>query len=389
VEHQAKSESYGAGHLTFDCPWCGAICGVGPDHLGEFFTCPECGKKTKMTEATTRRVPVTVPPDDAPHIDDSPRPFSCPWCGHESEIPPTHLGEHYECPACHQATKLTDRTLPSPDEEGAASKASRMPLLLGGLGLLVLVVVLALVLGGGPKEEKGAASTTTAMPATGTGTSGSATLAEPSHGSQPESPAASGAEPPEPPEPATPGEEHAAPPPAEPATPRPPSALDEAETHAAARRDALDAAQRALDAWREAHPAVQSVLESQAARMRLDHEARTLLEALDRERVTPEQVRRFNAAVHDFVAGDEGALGVAEQVVTELRKDPILPVRVRSWKELNFFEPRTLEVLEALIFAGRTDVPDEYVSLQRHLEQARKALTEAQAEVEAIRKAGG
>ena len=91
---------------TFDCPWCGAIAPVPADHLGEHFPCPECRQATKLTSKNTSNRPPTAPPPDAPHTSGH-RTFDCPWCGAIAPIPASHLGERFHCPECGKETKLT------------------------------------------------------------------------------------------------------------------------------------------------------------------------------------------------------------------------------------------------------------------------------------------
>lgn len=125
---------------TFDCPWCGAISPVPADHLGEHFTCPECRKATKLTEKNTSDRKPTEAPPDAPHLSGD-RTFDCPWCGAISSLSSSHLGERFHCPECNKETKLTATntrrapiTAPPPDAPPPASGSS-------GKGMLVALVL--------------------------------------------------------------------------------------------------------------------------------------------------------------------------------------------------------------------------------------------------------
>ena len=128
---------------TFDCPWCGAIAPVPADHLGEHFPCPECRQATKLTSKNTSNRPPTAPPPDAPHTSGH-RTFDCPWCGAIAPIPASHLGERFHCPECGKETKLTPTntrsaalTAPPPDAPHVEAKG-------GGRGVLVAVALVTL-----------------------------------------------------------------------------------------------------------------------------------------------------------------------------------------------------------------------------------------------------
>jgi hypothetical protein len=149
-----------AGHRTFDCPWCGAISSIPGDHLGEHFTCPECKKATKLTEKNTSALKPTAPPPDAPHLSGD-RTFDCPWCGAIASIGVEYVGEHFTCPECSKSTKITEKnttrrpvTAPPPDAPHVEGSAG------GGrkaaIGVLVLVALAVGVWIAMPKKDGGA-----------------------------------------------------------------------------------------------------------------------------------------------------------------------------------------------------------------------------------------
>ncbi len=131
---------------TFDCPWCGAISPVPADHLGEHFSCPECRKATKLTEKNTSSRKPTEAPPDAPHLSGD-RTFDCPWCGAISSLSASHLGERFHCPECEKETKLTATntrrapiTAPPPDAPPPATASS-------GKGIVVALLLAAAGIG--------------------------------------------------------------------------------------------------------------------------------------------------------------------------------------------------------------------------------------------------
>jgi hypothetical protein len=146
VSHTGTVGSSAHESRTFDCPWCGAISPVPADHLGEHFACPECRKATKLTEKNTSALRVTDAPPDAPHLTGD-RTFDCPWCGAISSVPSSHLGERFHCPECARDTKLTPTntrrapiTAPPPDAPPPAEAGAPKGLLVMA-GLVVAGVV--------------------------------------------------------------------------------------------------------------------------------------------------------------------------------------------------------------------------------------------------------
>lgn len=133
---------------TFDCPWCGAINPVPADHIGEHFPCPECRKATKLTEKNTSSLPPTAAPPDAPHLTGD-RTFDCPWCGAISAIASSHLGEKFHCPECGRETKLTPTntrrapiTAPPPEAPHEEPAGAGM-----GKGLWIVLAIAAVGVG--------------------------------------------------------------------------------------------------------------------------------------------------------------------------------------------------------------------------------------------------
>ncbi len=159
---------------TFDCPWCGAISRIPSDHMGEHFTCPECKKATKLTDKNTSALKPTEPPPDAPHLTGD-RTFDCPWCGAICSVPSQHLGEHFTCPECKKATKLTpqntrrtDVFTPPPDApppEWEVARARRTKVLIA-LGIAVAIGVAVAVSQGNesPAKPGGGEGTTAQAP---------------------------------------------------------------------------------------------------------------------------------------------------------------------------------------------------------------------------------
>ena len=368
----AKGESYGPGHLTFDCPWCGAISGVRPELVGEHFECVECGKETKLTEQNTRHAHIFEPPKDAPHLDDAARPFGCPWCGHHEEIAPTHLGEYYDCPECHKRTKLTSRTLPSPEAvaeqaKQETAKPSRAPLVLAALVVVVGVVVFLLSQGGddgGTTTDEGGRRTA------------AVDEASTDEGTTPEAPEGGGTE-----EPAstTPEAEQ---PTAEPTVEEAPKSVARklAEARLAKAVENEEAARAALDALLAERPELVEATAAQAVRESLL--ARTQ-ELRGEARASPAEVRAFNETVQAFVATDPARVAVAEALATALAKQPVRPLRSGSWKELNFHQPRLLEILENQVRDGRARMAEEYVLLEGAWQRAVEAAREARAVLDA------
>ena len=154
MHESSDLESYGTGHRTFDCPWCGAVAGIDPSHAGEHFDCPECRKSTKLTPANTRTRELIEPPKEAPphgpgeeaaagkvshetsdweSYGKGHRNFDCPWCGAISGVDPSHLGDHFKCPECHKETKLTSENTrgghasEAPPDNGSPSRVRTVP----------------------------------------------------------------------------------------------------------------------------------------------------------------------------------------------------------------------------------------------------------------------
>ena len=371
MHETGKNETYEPGHLTFDCPWCGAISGVGPELVGEHFECVECGKETKLTEQNTRRAHLFEPPKDAPHHDDSPRPFHCPWCGRHTEIPPTHLGEYYDCPECHKRTKLTERTLPTtdvvPSETGTVAATGHRPAWPLALAAVVVVgAVLWALLGGGGDDETTPRDGGVAVVEEAGDAAGGPEVVDPEPATGP-SPGVS-------PAPVEAGAEEEG---------RKSVGRKLAEARYAKATTASEEARSKLDAWLAAHPEVVQALEVQAVREALHARAQELLAALDTQAVGPAEVRAFNQALSAYVGEDPGRIALAESLLAALARMPVRPMRVGSWQQLNFHQPRVREVLEDQIRDGRAGLPDDYLALARAWERAAEALQAAEAELAA------
>ncbi len=162
METSTATGTHQPGARTFDCPWCGAISKIPSDHLGEHFTCPECKKATKLTDKNTSSLNPTEPPPDAPHLTGD-RTFDCPWCGAICSVPSQHLGEHFTCPECKKATKLTpqntrraDVFTPPPDApppEWEVARARRTKVLIA-VGIAAAIGIAVAVSQGGGTPAK-------------------------------------------------------------------------------------------------------------------------------------------------------------------------------------------------------------------------------------------
>jgi hypothetical protein len=373
--------SHAAGQRTFDCPWCGAISSIPADHLGEHFTCPECHKATKVTEKNTSSLPPTAPPPDAPHLSGD-RTFDCPWCGAISSIPSSHLGEHFTCPECHKATKLTEKnTTRRPPTEAPAGAPHEEKV--GGRGVLV-VLALALVgaglwlaLGRGRGGEPEQVDTIVSSPPPSTGL--------------PPGPAPTPTPTPAVPSTPPPG------PTAGPPTPLPPPRAEgEAVERARARvTDAsarLSVAQARLTAARSrlsgySDEAAEAARGNLAALRQVASESAAQREKLGPD-ATPEQARAHDLAMVLFVDGSPARVRVAEAALALLRKDLYgrEVAGAASWRETSFFGPgfrRALATLEAE-WAGAAkpappEVRDEEAKAAKAVEDARREHADAEA----------
>ncbi len=383
MHETGKKESYDPGHLTFDCPWCGAISGVQPELIGEHFECVECGKETKLTDQNTRHAHLFEPPSDAPHLDDSPRPFTCPWCGDHAEIPPTHLGEYYDCKECHKRTKLTPRTLPSPEEVAGQAKSKEEHHAVWPLGLAAVIVVGAVLWalfgrGGNDESPKDGDRSTAVVDSSDQGNpAGSTDAAATPTTSEPTSPGGTGD--------ATDTDADTDTSPADPgdADERTSIAYKVAKARLEKATAARTEAQEAVTAWLAAHPDVAAQLELQSVRESLLARAQELLESMGADATGPAQARAFNQKFTAYVEQDPSRVALAEALLADLTSQPIRPVRVRSWQQLNFHQPRLHEVLEDQIRAGRAAMPNELLALTSALMSATASEEDATAEFEA------
>lgn len=328
--------------LTFDCPWCGAIDPVPASQLGEHFACPECKRATKLTERNTSDRPPTEPPPDAPHRSGD-RTFDCPWCGAISAVPASHLGERFHCPECGKETKLTPSntraaaiTAPPPDAPHHDAPKERGGLVVGALTLAAIAAGVWYF----NRPDTTPPPPSPQPPVADAGTPSPGTSETPAAQPEPTNP---------PPAPAAPdaGTGPAAPPaPAAPPSPDDAKTLARAtaaQAVAAARADveraqAADAEARAQRAlWERDHP--------DASRSAADAEALAALAAVvDRERTTAgaaptaAAARAASDAVVAWVSADAARVALAERVLTSMRADLLgrEVLGVADWKGVHW-----------------------------------------------------
>ncbi|MBL9086019.1 MAG: hypothetical protein JNM10_02665 [Planctomycetia bacterium] len=374
---------------TFDCPWCGAISPVPADHLGEHYPCPECRQATKLTPKNTSNRPPTAPPPDAPHTSGH-RTFDCPWCGAIAPIPASHLGERFHCPECGKETKLTPTntrsaalTAPPPDAPHVEVKG-------GGRGVLVAVALVTLgaavwFFAGRPSEPTPSAASAERPDI---GRKGADRPEPPPLADPPEAPPAAPA--PSVPAPAAMTE----PPP--PAAPTPPDVervalqaeLAKATEAAAEATRRHEEARAALAAHLAAHP--------DADRAAADAVGFDTLRA-ERARLatgaaTVAASRAARTAMVAFVEADPARVALADRVLAWLRTD--LDGReaasAASWRDLHWSGDgvdRALSALTNAAAAAAVPPPADLVRAEADLRLAREAATrradEARARLEA------
>lgn len=402
MHESSDLESYGKGHRTFDCPWCGAISGIDPTHIGEHFDCPECHKSTKLTPANTRTEELTEPPPDAPHpgTEGAPKPvahetsdwesygkghrtFDCPWCGAISGIDPSHLGEHFDCPECHKRTKLTpDNTRgghltqappDAPHHEEPKSKAGL--LLVVAIAVVVGVVAMIASRGGEEEDGDGGGPTVAQTPPTDVGP-GSVPSEVPTPPPE-EGPGETPAPPPEeqPPEEMPPEEQ-----PPEEQPPEQP-AVDPAkvqEAIEAARLD-LEHAQQALAEWEAAHPEILPKLGLLKACTDVRSEAARLCKTYPGPDATQDEARTYNAVMLEFVAADPLRVEAASRIAVELNSERLKPRFLASWKSINFYLPHVRKTMGRMEAAGQCVESEEYGALMKRIAEAQAALEKATA----------
>jgi len=387
VPDSSDVESYGKGHLTFDCPWCGAISGVDPTHLGDSYECPECHEHTKLTDENTRRGHLAEATEDAPHPDEARHEtsewesygkgavtFDCPWCGAISGVDPSHIGQSFECPECHNKTKLTKentRSTPvteAPPDAPHHAAGSKTPLLVGAIGVVVVIVAAIIVLAGGGGEDQG----TTPQPAP----KDVALQPPPPEEPGPTEPGPGDVTPPDeaPPKEGPPDE---APPKEAPPDEAPPDETPPVEPQpdpVADAKAALEAAQKALADWETAHPGEMEVLRLRKVGADLSEQVKALLVAMRGDEVTPALARQFNTNMREFIAVDPQRIRVAQYLVTHLDRDGVKPHLLHGWEGLNFYAPRVREpLLEVCGAWGGAEIKD-HADLLKTVEDAKAAL---------------
>lgn len=371
---------------TFDCPWCGAISPVPADHLGEHFVCPECAKATKLTPKNTSDRPPTAPPPGAPPTGGL-RTFDCPWCGAISPIPASHLGERFACAECHRETKLTAAntqaaavTAPPP---GAPHVEARRPFVVWGVvGACALAAAVGAFL---LLQQEGEAPSderpSVAAPSPSAGRPPSPGRATPA----PTPPPSDDDRPPPPSSiPASPAPSPSAPAPA----PRVDLAVLEADV-AAATAALGEANQRLLTAM-----AALSADEAAAARRRdaaTESEAFAAILSAVRERTaeatSPAAVRAAREAVVAHLAADPDRVRRAERVRTWLASDLFgrEVAGVTDWRGLDWTGPGAARALAALSAeAGAAAAPPSQ-DLAAEAASARGAVEEATHRLETAR----
>ena len=171
-----RQESYGPHHRTFDCPWCGAISGVPPDLIGDVFQCPECKETTKLTVQNTRAAHLSETPPGAPHHAEGELTFDCPWCGAISPVSSEALGTSFACPECKNETRLTEKTtrraelfVPPPGAPHHEERHGLPGWVFGALAVLAVAVIAWAAFGNRGDEGGGAAGTVAQTPTTANG----------------------------------------------------------------------------------------------------------------------------------------------------------------------------------------------------------------------------
>ena len=380
---------------TFDCPWCGAISPVPADHLGEHFPCPECRQATKLTSKNTSNRPPTAPPPDAPHTSGH-RTFDCPWCGAIAPIPASHLGERFHCPECGKETKLTPTntrsaalTAPPPDAPHVEAKG-------GARGVLVAVALVTLGAAvwffAGRRSEPTPSAASAERPYVGR--TGTDRPEPPPVDEPPEAPPAA----PAPPVPA-PGTAPAAmtePPP--PAAPTPPDVervarqaeVAEAVEAAAEATRRHEAALAALSAHLAAHPGADRAAADAAAFDTLRAERARLATGA----TTVAAVRAARTAVVAYVEADPARVALADRVLAWLRSD--LDGReaasAATWRDLHWSGDgvdRALAALTNAASAAAVPPPADLVRAEADLRRAREEATRRADAARALLEAAG
>lgn len=375
------------GKLTFDCPWCGAITPVPVERMGEHFPCPECKKATKLTSHNTSDRPPTEAPPDAPHLIGD-RTFDCPWCGMISSVPSSHLGDRFHCAECGKETKLTATntraaalTAPPPD----APHVERKPMgrsVLAAAAVVVVGVVAWLAFGQG-----GGGSSETAD---GSSEAASSAMSEPTG----PAPAAT---------PATPSTGRSEPAPAAMTEPTPTGpekpavdvellrAQGELAASATALADATAAhtqATAAIEGWNKAHPGAVEAADAAAALDEVRTEARRLAAPPPGAAVvTPDQARARRTAMVAFLSASPARARVGERVHAWLAGDLYGREAAASvdWKSLDWSGAgvaRALEALHAAASAVAASVPADLVAKEAATRQAMETAKKRAADAE-------
>lgn len=402
MHESSDLESYGEGHRTFDCPWCGAISGIDPSHIGEHYDCPECHKATKLTPQNTRQTELTQPPGEAAgdakakppkpvahEVSDwesygkGHRTFDCPWCGAISGIDPSHLGESFTCPECHESTKLTpDNTRPGhvteppPDAPHHEEKPARSPaLLVVALALVAAIVGVLVATGGddgggtGPTDDgKQAAKAPDVDPSTpGPDVDPVKPPVDPDAGSGTDTP-----EPDDPPDVEEP-----------PPGPDPAVLARKAELERALETAKLEheAAEKAIEDWKAAlEPELLERLGLLEACNDMRLEADRLCQSYPGPDATQEEARAYNAVMRAFVAADPKRVEAATRVTMQLNSERLKPRFLETWESVNFYLPYVRKTMGDMEAAGQCVESEEYgVLVQR--------LRKAEADVETAEKA--
>jgi hypothetical protein len=289
------------------------------------------------------------------------------------------LGSHFECPKCHRATRLTEKTtrkadlfVPPPDAPHHVEPSSTRRVLVCAVLAFVAAALAWAVFG--PGEEAFAPE------------AASATSSSPSPVGPTEAP----------PPTATPP---VAPPPAEGAAPT--AAEDPAQAEQRRLEREVEAAQgrlaradaevtlheQALAAWDADHPLLVEVIREQKARLAFRDALVAGIAEIEAQGPTPAAYRALHASLVASAEADPSRARVIEQVVDSLRQDPVLPVRVSSWREATFHAPRFVETLEDRITAARQAIPNDHARLETVIAEARTAREEALRALEALRAA--
>jgi predicted RNA-binding Zn-ribbon protein involved in translation (DUF1610 family) len=380
MDHHEQQEAYGPDHRTFDCPWCGAISGIDPTHIGEHFECPECNQSTKLTPKNTRKRHITDPPKEAPHHEDRMLTFDCPWCGAISQVGSALLGTSFDCPECHQATRLTDQTTRAGDLFVPAADAPHHEESSGvGMKALIGLVVVAAIAwfafgrgdGGSTETPDGGGRHTAQTPGPGEGPDEG-----PDQGPGTEEPAQPGTEDPEPP-PSDVSEE-----PSVPVDVDRPFRVEQAQKRFQQAVQDHGSADKALRTWYRNNPLLREVLREQRARVDIQG-------ALDRELAalqapSPAALREVNARLQKFIEEEPARVLIVQQLLTSLKKDEFRPATVGRWASLNLSGPRFRELLGDRIQEGSLVIPDAHEALTTAVMAAKQELDAAKAAVEAL-----